>query len=175
MVPRTGGNSMTGSFYAGWGPEALQGTNLTDELKAAGAAADAAHQELRRQRRGGGPILQDRLWFLIDTTAGTAQLFDMFYNKNQGLANVWTYEGRPVAPGHHRPREITTSICASPSQVTPRNKLNVFWDEQFICKSCENGSQQGVVLTESRAAGDHGCAGRADLVDASPVNNQVLD
>jgi hypothetical protein len=39
MVPRTGGNKMTGSFYAGWGPEALQGTNLTDELKAAGAVA----------------------------------------------------------------------------------------------------------------------------------------
>jgi hypothetical protein len=39
MVPRTGGNRLSGSFYGGWGPESLQGTNLTAALKAAGAVA----------------------------------------------------------------------------------------------------------------------------------------
>jgi Carboxypeptidase regulatory-like domain len=53
VVPKTGGNSTTGSVaYSGSG-EALQSDNYTDELKAQGADdADSADQGLRPQRRG---------------------------------------------------------------------------------------------------------------------------
>ena len=60
------------------------------------------------------------------------------------------------------------------AQVTPRNKLNVFWDEQFICKSCENGSQQALSSPESRAAGDQWPVQVGQISWTSPVNNQVL-
>ena len=39
IVPRTGGNSVSGSFFAGVGPEWLQGSNYTQELKDAGLTA----------------------------------------------------------------------------------------------------------------------------------------
>ncbi len=175
MVPRTGGNSFSGSFYAGWGPEALQGTNLTDELKAAGAVAPTPLiTNYDVSAAVGGPIRQDRLWFFGSTRRqGTAQLFDMFYNKNEGLANVWTYE----PDFDHQAiidRENHNFGLRLTAQVTPRNKVNFFWDEQFICKSCENGSQQALSSPESRARGDQWPVQVGQLAWTSPVNNQVL-
>jgi carboxypeptidase family protein len=175
MVPRTGGNRMTGSFYTGWGPESLQGTNLTDELKAAGATAPTPLiRNYDVSAAVGGPIRQDRLWFFGSTRRqGTAQLFDMYYNKNQGLANVWTYE----PDFSHQAiidRENHNFNLRLTSQLTPRNKLNVFWDEQFICKSCENGGQQALSAPESRSAGDQWPVQVGQISWTSPVNNQVL-
>ena len=52
IVPRTGGNSTSGSFYASGANDALQGSNYTEALKAAGLRApDPLHQGLGRQRR----------------------------------------------------------------------------------------------------------------------------
>jgi hypothetical protein len=175
MVPRAGGNSMTGSFYAGWGPEALQGTNLTDELKAAGAVAPTPLiTNYDVSAAVGGPIKQDRLWFFGSTRRqGTAQLFDMFYNKNEGLANVWTYEPDLSHQAIHD-RENHNFGLRLTAQVTPRNKLNIFWDEQFICKSCENGSQAALSSPESRARGDQWPVQVGQIAWTSPLNNQVL-
>ena len=54
----------------------------------------------------GGPIKQDRLWFFGSTRRqGTAQLFDMFYNKNEGARERLDVRAGPVAPGDHRPRK----------------------------------------------------------------------
>ena len=39
IVPRTGGNNVSGSFFAGVGPQWLQGSNYTQELKDAGLTA----------------------------------------------------------------------------------------------------------------------------------------
>src|SRR5688572_22767724 len=93
MVPRTGGNKMTGSFYAGWGPESLQGTNLTDELKAAGAVAPTPLiRNYDVSGALGGPVRADRIWFFGSARRqGTSQLFDMFHNKNEGDPTAWTY------------------------------------------------------------------------------------
>src|SRR6187200_1757785 len=175
MVPRTGGNLFSGSFYAGWGPESLQGTNLTDELKAAGAVAPTpliTNYDI--SAAVGGPISKDRLWFFGSTRRqGTAQLFDMFYNKNEGNPNVWTYEP-DLSHQAIIDRENHNFGLRLTGQVTPRNKVNFFWDEQFICKSCENGSQQALSSPESRAAGDQWPVQVGQLAWTSPINNQLL-
>ena len=79
----------------------------------------------------------------------------MYYNQNQGLANVWTYEG--PTPGHQAiiDRENHNFNLRLTSQLTPRNKLNVFWDEQFICKSCENWS--AALSTPNDRQATNGC------------------
>ena len=115
MVPRAGGNSMTGSFYAGWGPEALQGTNLTDELKAAGATAPTPLiKNYDVSAAVGGPIRAGSLVVLGSTRRqGTAQLFDMYYNQNQGPRTSGPTPGRPSATRPSSTERITTSSCAS--------------------------------------------------------------
>ena len=117
---------------------------------------------------------QDRLWFFGSTRRqGTAQLFDMFYNKNEGNPNVWTYEP-DLSHQAIIDRENHNFGLRLTGQVTPRNKVNFFWDEQFICKSCENGSQQALSSPESRAAGDQWPVQVGQLAWTSPINNQLL-
>ena len=58
----------------------------------------------------------------------------MFANVNMGDPTKWTVCGGPVAacgPG----RELAERArSARPSQPTPRNKFNLFWDQQIPCQ-----------------------------------------
>jgi hypothetical protein len=175
MVPRTGGNVFSGSFYAGWGPESLQGSNLTDELRAAGAVAPTPlTKNYDVSAAVGGPLRRDRLWFFGSTRRqGTAQFFDMFYNKNEGNPNAWTYEP-DLSHQAIIDRENHNFSLRLTTQLTPRNKVNVFWDEQWICKSCQNGGQQALSAPESRSRGDQWPVQVGQISWTSPVSNQVL-
>ena len=67
---------MRGSFFAGYANSAMQGSNFTDELRAQGLASP---NELKTvwevTPQVGGPILQDKLWYLAGVQApGHAQL-----------------------------------------------------------------------------------------------------
>jgi hypothetical protein len=175
MVPRTGGNKMSGSFYGGWGPESLQGSNLTDALRRAGAVAPTPlTKNYDISGAVGGPVRKDKLWFFASTRRqGTAQLFDMFYNKNEGNPNAWTYVPDPShqaiidRENHNLNLRLTT-------QITPRNKLNLFWDEQFICKSCVNGGQVALSAPEARGRGDQWPVQVGQISYTSPITNKVL-
>jgi len=175
MVPRSGGNALSGSFYGGWGPEGLQGINLTDELKRAGAVAPTPlTKNYDFSAAFGGPIKRDRLWFFGGSRRqATSQFFDMYHNKNAGDPTKWTYEPDPANQAIID-RENHNFNLRLTSQITPRNKLNVFWDEQFICKSCVNGSQQALSSPEARARGDQWPVQVAQVAYTSPVTNQVL-
>jgi hypothetical protein len=175
MVPRSGGNAMSGSFYGGWGPEGLQGNNLTDALRKAGAVAPTPlTKNYDFSSAFGGPIKKDRLWFFgSGRRQATTRFFDMFHNKNAGDPNAWTY----VPDLTHQAILDTTNHNFNvrlTGQITPRNKVNVFWDEGFICKSCVNGSQQALSSPEARAAGDQWPVQVRQLSYTSPVTNQVL-
>ena len=38
-------------------------------------------------------------------------------------------------------------------QLSPRNKLNLFWDEQNVCSKCENGGNYANALFSPEANG----------------------
>src|SRR3954453_8564838 len=95
LVPRSGGNSVHGSSYLAWANDKLQGSNSSDELKAAGLTAPNPLIKLYDFSGAvGGPIKADRLWFF---TAARAQgdsryISNMYYNRNAGNPTKWTYE-----------------------------------------------------------------------------------
>src|SRR6185369_737612 len=116
------------SGMSGW----MQSSNFTPELQAQGMLTPQKTLYLwDTSLSNGGPIKKDRLWFFYSTAwagSGTS-LPGMYYNKNAGDITKWTYVpdfDRPAengnAPGTIRP---TLRLTA---QVTPRNKLNMFWD-----------------------------------------------
>ena len=68
----------------------------------------------------GGPISQDRLWFFGSTRRqGTAQLFDMFYNRNEGLANVCNVNEPDLSHQAMIDRENHNFGLRLTAQVTP--------------------------------------------------------
>ena len=64
IIPREGGNSFRGSFFASFTDDSLQATNLSDELRALGLVSVPEVTRIYDVNPAfGGPLLQDKLWF----------------------------------------------------------------------------------------------------------------
>jgi hypothetical protein len=57
----------------------------------------------------------------------------MFFNKNAGLANVWTYDPDLNRPAYADAYQRSVNVRLT-SQATPRNKFSFFIDDQWRCQ-----------------------------------------
>jgi hypothetical protein len=138
IVPRQGGNSMSGLFFASGFSEAMQSDNFTDELRERGATQPTpVHRVYDVNTAVGGPIVRDRLWYYFSARVqGSRQnILNVFYNQNAGDPNAWTY-----VPDLNRPafydrtwENYTPRITWQASQ---RDKFSFSWDEQPVCRRC---------------------------------------
>jgi hypothetical protein len=138
VVPRTGGNVFKGSFYASAVPTRLQGDNYTDELRNAGLRVPSRILKNSDVDTGlGGPILRDRLWYFgrLRQTTSSNSIPGMYVNRNAGNPAAWAYEPDLTRQARSESYWRMGSVRLT-WQFSPRNKLNVFWDEQITC----NGS-----------------------------------
>src|SRR4249919_3167275 len=73
MIPRDGGNTLNGSFFAGYQNQSFQSSNLTDALKARGLKTPDGIQKLSNFEGSlGGPIKENKVWFF-----GSARSFHL--------------------------------------------------------------------------------------------------
>ena len=135
VVPKTGGNSVRGSvFLAGVGGSMVD-SNYTPELQAAGLGTPGRLLKLWDFTGGiGGPIKKDRLWYFLNlrNQGAHSSVSGMLANKNAGDPTKWTY----AADATRQSRTAASWSVASlrlTAQATPRNKFNVYWDEQKPC------------------------------------------
>ena len=92
IVPRQGGNSMSGLFFASGFSEGMQSSNYTPELQQRGAIQPTPLTRVYDVNLAvGGPIVRDRLWYYMSgRVQGSRQnILNTFYNQNAGNANVW--------------------------------------------------------------------------------------
>ena len=82
-IPRSGGNTFSGSALANGSAPSLQGSNITDRLKQRGlAGASTSLKKLYDLNAAvGGPIKRDRLWFFATSRYFTNEYFlaGLFY------------------------------------------------------------------------------------------------
>ena len=134
IIPKAGGNSMSGSALFSGFNENMQGNNYdTKQLSVLGRYAPTL---LVRDYQAslGGPIKKDRMWFFGNYRAVDAADAQpgIFANKNAGNPNSWTYEPDMSRQGRSDPHRKIMSLRVT-TQLTPKNKLMVFWDEQPQC------------------------------------------
>jgi len=64
LIPRSGGNTLDGSFLANYSSNGFQSSNFTDRLKATGLTATSSLERMGDVNGAlGGPIVSDRAWF----------------------------------------------------------------------------------------------------------------
>src|SRR5438045_9212747 len=93
-VPKEGGNTFRGSVFATGVNSSFQGDNLTPELQAQGLPqANAMKRAYDVNGSGGGPLVQDKLWFFASARAQQNQNYvaGTAFNLNAGDLNAWTY------------------------------------------------------------------------------------
>ena len=180
VVPKTGGNSISGSVYFSGTGEKLEADNVTQALKDAGlVGATPISKVYDINAAGGGPVVKDRLWYFGNARAqgSTRVIANIYYNQNAGDPTKWTY-----VPDLSRP-EFADRTWENVSgrvtwQATPRNKFGGFWDEQAVCRKCE-GLTTGLtdpprVSPEARGVGATKPLVVPQVTWSSPATNRLL-
>ena len=180
IVPKTGGNSTTGSIaYAGSG-KSLESDNFTDALKAQGLPTPMPLTGVYDLNGAvGGPLKKDRLWFFVNgrTQGSTRAIANVYYNLNAGDPTKWLYNPDLTKQAYNDRHGENTSARIT-WQATPRNKIGGFWDEQAICRKC-TGLTTGItdparVSPEARGTGPTKPLRVPQLTWSSPVTSRLL-
>jgi hypothetical protein len=135
ILPRTGGNTFQGSAFVANVSEWMVGSNLTQDLIDRGLPKSGDIESLWDYNAGmGGPIVRDRLWFFTNlrNQGSYRSIPGMYANKNAGDPVKRTYEADLNRPAKGAGSWTTASIRLT-NQLTPRNRLGIFWDEQIPC------------------------------------------
>jgi hypothetical protein len=187
IVPKQGGNKLSGLFFVSGFSQGMQSDNYTDELKARGATQPTPVYHVYDVNGAvGGPIMKDKLWYYMSVREqGTRQnTLNVYYNNNAGKPDSdrasWLY-----SPDLSRPafsdRTWENYTPRVTWQATSRNKITASWDEQPVCRKCSGttsltGSPNFFFPTSPEADG-HGEFSPQRVQQArwtSPVTNKLL-
>ena len=147
IIPRTGGNTFKGQFSgSGSSGRFFSKNNGTHQ----GSFLNRLNYDYDYSGSYGGPIVKNRMWFYsLMRQQGRASWLNFAYrNKNEGVfgANYEADQSKPVYQDE-KYRNLNTRLTV---QATPKNKLNLFWDEQFTCENPCNGTNNRTVSQEAQ-------------------------
>lgn len=160
LIPRDGGNLLSGTTFVGYAGRSMQGDNLTPDLKALGVTSgDAVKLLFDVSTSLGGPIRKDKLWFF--------GAFRDVGNRNI-VANSFMPDGSPGI-FDQTVQNVTGRITW---QLSPKNKLSAYNDRAFKTLQREYAAP----VEPSKAAG-----GRKPVLYytgalkwTSPVTNRLM-
>ena len=142
VVPKTGGNRISGSVFFSGTNESLMSENFDNIV---GLSAPTPFKKIYDLNGSfGGPIKKDKIWYFINArTQGSKRInANQFYNLNAGKADQWLYAADLSRPGFSdRTWENVSGRVTW--QANAKNKISGFWDEQATCRKCE-GQTSGI-------------------------------
>jgi len=148
MIPRDGGNLFKGTLFAtGVGADppnqrsgfSWQADNYTQDLKDRGLRTpNSIKAEYDVNPGFGGPLERDALWFYFSARwVKTANYVGgMFYNKNAGIEDIWTYDPDFSRPAYVNATQRSVNLRLT-WQAGAKNKFSFFVDDQGRCQ-CAN-------------------------------------
>lgn len=172
MIPKSGGNTFSVSVFATGANESFQSSNFTPELEAQGLRASGGlYRMYDINPSGGGPIIQDKLWFYVSGRWQTNQFYipGSVGNANAGNAAAWFWEPDESIRGKFNTTQNSGSVRLT-YQATPRNKFSFshepqsrHWIDARAATSPESFTDYQFHLQRFTTAGW-----------TSPVNNSLL-
>jgi len=172
VVPKTGGNRISGSAF-------FSGTNDSLQSKKASFGLVPTPYDYIYDLNGaiGGPITQDRIWYFVNarTQGSKRPNANQFFNLNAGDATKWLYARGEPGFSERTWENVSGRVTW---QINPKNKLSGFWDEQATCRSCE-GQTSGITdpARVSPEAGSVGATKPLRVMQASwssPMTSRLL-
>jgi len=181
IVPKQGGNNLSGMVFGSGFSKGMQSNNYDDELAARGVRApNPVYHVYDFNVAVGGPIVKDKLWFYMSVRQqGQRQdTLNLYHNLNAGNANAWTWAGDYSKPAFSdRTWENYTPRITW--QASQRHKLAFVWDEQPICRKCTgatsfSGSPSPTTSPEADGLGDFNPQRVQQVKYTSPLTNKLL-
>ena len=149
MIPKTGGNRFSGSYFGALAGKWGQGSNIDATLESYGFTdLPALIRNWDTNIAFSGPVLRDRLWFYSNArTLGTYQDSPNLYaNANAGNPDAWSYAADPAIKVRNSTskRILATRLTW---QATPRNKFGFYIDYTKNCSASSVSSDAGQCRT----------------------------
>ena len=135
IIPKTGGNTFSGSAFGSTAGKWSQGSNLDDDLRRVGITEPPGLiKNWDTNLAVGGPIKRDRLWFFNNVRSyGTHQdIPGLYANANALDPSRWDYVRDANVKARSAGAKKIEAIRLT-GQLTPRNKLGFFWEYQANC------------------------------------------
>jgi hypothetical protein len=135
MIPRTGGNNFSGTYFLSYAGEWAQSSNLDDELKSFGITeVPGLIKNYDTNFAMGGPIKRDRLWFFANarTFGSQSDVPGLYGNRNAGNPNAFTYSPDTSLKSRNANSKLIGAVRLT-GQLTPKNKLGFYYDYQKNC------------------------------------------
>ncbi len=135
IIPRTGGNNFSGTIFSSHAGEWSQGSNLDDELIAAGIRENPALiKSWDTSLSIGGPILRDRLWFFATgrTFGNHTDNPGLYGNLHVGDPTQWVWERDPNTKSRSANDKKVAAVRLT-TQIGARNKVGFYYDYQHNC------------------------------------------
>jgi Carboxypeptidase regulatory-like domain len=152
IVPKTGGNTFSGTYFGNLAGEWSQSDNVDDELRSFGIPSPT--KIIRNWDTSlslGGPIKRDRVWFyaVARTFGEYTDIAGRFGNLNAGDPTKWNYVvDQSIKSRSASSRKIGGTRVTG--QLSERNKVSGYFDYQRIC----NGSSYAKDADQCRVRGD---------------------
>jgi hypothetical protein len=135
LLPRSGGNTFSGSaFYSGTNSR-FQSDNIDEELRSVGIVRPAAlRKNFDASGSVGGPIRRDLLWFFGNVRSfGNAQVVEgAAPNLNVGDPTKWLYAPEPGVEVRRVESKLDLSLRLT-TQATQRNRFSFSHQYQDRC------------------------------------------
>jgi hypothetical protein len=130
MIPRDGGNTISGSLFYGYQNESFQADNITDDLIRRGVrTADGIGKLSNTEGSIGGPIKKDKIWyfgsarfFLLDTLPANT------FNSIPGTGSNFVAPTPDTSSKGVDPQSIKSIQARLTWQMSQKNKLAVYND-----------------------------------------------
>jgi hypothetical protein len=137
MVPKEGGNKISGDARAVWRPGATQGDNYTQRLKDWGLPLDKNGEPAINRidhvtdiaGSGGGPIQKDKLWFFISGRA---------MSPVNTVPNTFLDDGSQGLDDNY----IRQASVRLTYQQSPKNKFSAYYERVFKWRGHDMGAFQ---------------------------------
>jgi Carboxypeptidase regulatory-like domain len=177
LIPKTGGNTFSGTGFLSLAGSWSQGDNFDDTLQSYGFTT--VPQIIKNWDTNfaiGGPIVKDRLWFFnnVRSYGNHQEVLNLYGNANAGDQSKWTYVADQSLPARTAAAKMIEAIRLT-GQATPRNKVGFYLDYQNVC----NGSAYEKGAEQCRDRGDDwialGSVGAGFFGALAPESGNVWD
>jgi hypothetical protein len=133
-IPRSGGNTFSGTLLTNGSAPSLQASNLTDRLKSLGLTSSATLKALYDLNGSlGGPIKKDRLWFYVTGRYQTNQTYApgaYFTTSNTYPTPPNLLRATDLSNQAYNPQYIWDSTYRVTAAVNQKLRVNGFADVQ---------------------------------------------
>lgn len=94
MVPKEGGNRVSGVVFGAFANESMQADNFDDALRTALGSPNTLKRFADFNPGMGGPIVPNKLWYYGAYKSTTTESYasGVYVNRNANNPNVWTYD-----------------------------------------------------------------------------------